>query len=49
MLKFQVLDVLKKIEIFVNMGPYGSENFLILFQSNLFVNLPCDISYKNCL
>ncbi len=43
---------LKQIEIFVNMGPYGSETFkrLLLLQFwFFFLHVPCDSPHKNLL
>ncbi len=41
-LKFQILKFLKKIEIFINMGPNGSCNFktLLLLQLLFFLDQP---------
>ncbi len=52
-LKFQIL---KKIAIFVNMGPYGYENFKATppysyhsFSRTLYLTVPCDILCKSYL
>ncbi len=55
-LKFRIWKFLRQIEIFINMGSYGSENFKTLllpqfrfFSTKLFVNVPCDNPHKTWL